>query len=414
VSEPIEIRWRPSPLALTFATSAGTALALAVIAERWQLISFAAPLLGVLAALQWQRPHARARVRAVPALIRCFESEVAQFDLVVESTARDAVLEMRPVPVAGLYIDLSARHTDHATLRVRAQRWGRYRVPVEVLAASRSGFFVGAATIPSGEMFVYPIADPQPTRLPKAELPDRIGTHLTRHHGPGVEYADIRGYVPGDQLRTVNWLVSARRGRLHVTERLTDRAADVIVLIDTYQQPLGPATEATERSARGATQVVQSALRSGDRAGIVALGGNPRWLGPDISRRQFYRVLDTILDVGDGHMTMTGTLAPRVAAPPNAIVVAFSTLLETEFALALIDLSMRGHPVVVVDVLRGSPFTDELDPIIAGWWRLERSSTYRAMASIGVDVISWSEDINLDHTMHLIPDRSRRRRRGRR
>ena len=413
MSEPIEISWRPSPMALAFATCVGLTLALAVIAGRWQLICFAAPLLGVLAALGWQRPQARVRIRAAPTLVRCFESEDAQFDVVVESTAPDALLELRAAAIEGLHVDLCAREADRATLRVTAQRWGRYRVPVEVSAVSRSGFFVGTATVPIGEMFVYPIADPQPTRLPKTDLADRIGTHLTRHHGPGVEYADIRTYVPGDQLRTVNWRVSARRGRLHVTDRLTDRSADVIALIDTYQQPPGPASEATERSARGATQVVQSALQSGDRAGIVALGGNPRWLGPDIGRRQFYRVLDTILDAGDGHLTTIGTLAPPAALPPKAIVVAFSTLLDTQFTLALINLRQRGHPVAVVDVLQGSPFTDELEPMIARWWRLERSRMYHDMASLGVDVISWSEDVGLDHALHLVPDRARRGR-GRR
>ena len=88
----------------------------------------------------------------------------------------------------------------------------------------------------------FPLAPPQSTAIPRTELLDRLGTHLTRHIGPGVEYADVRRYVPGDQLRTVNWPVSARRGSLHVTERLTDRAADVVVLIDNYPQPPGPAT----------------------------------------------------------------------------------------------------------------------------------------------------------------------------
>lgn len=75
---------------------------------------------------------------------------------------------------------------------------------------------------------------------PNTELPDRLATHLTRHAGPSVEFADIRAYVPGDQLRTVNWPVSARSRSLHVTERLTDRAADVVVLIDTHAQPPRP------------------------------------------------------------------------------------------------------------------------------------------------------------------------------
>ena len=120
---------------------------------------------------------------------------------------------------------------------------------------------------------------PPSTGLPRTDMPDRLGTHLTRYVGPGVEYADIRAYVPGDQLRSVNWSVSARRGSLHVTQRLTDRSVDVAVLVDLSLQPPGPATTATERAVEGAVQVVQSALRNGDRAGVVGLGGQqPRWL----------------------------------------------------------------------------------------------------------------------------------------
>ena len=70
----------------------------------------------------------------------------------------------------------------------------------------------------------------------------------------------------------------------------------------------------------GAVQVVQSALRNGDRAGVVTLGGSrPRWLGPDIGQRQFYRVLDAVLGVSGRQVS--GTLAPQAAVPPGAVVV---------------------------------------------------------------------------------------------
>jgi uncharacterized protein (DUF58 family) len=272
----------------------------------------------------------------------------------------------------------------------------------------------GTGVVDAADVFVFPLAPPQSTAVPRTELLDRLGTHLTRFIGPGVEYADVRRYVPGDQLRTVNWPVSARRGSLHVTERLTDRAVDVVVLIDGYPQPPGPATEATDRTVRGAVQVVQSALRSGDRAGIVALGGRrPRWLGSDIGRRQFYRVLDTVLTAGEDFETTPGTLAPRAAVPPGAIVVAFSTMLDTEFALALIDLRKRGHTVVAVDVLEGAPFGEECDRLVARMWSLQRSFMYRDMGTIGVDVVSWREDTTLDQAMQLIPDHRRRVRRPR-
>ena len=256
---------------------------------------------------------------------------------------------------------------------------------------------------------MFPVAPPQSTAIPRTDLLDRLGTHRTRHAGPGVEFADIRPYVPGDQLRTVNWPVSARRGALHVTERLTDRAADIVVLIDTYPQPPGPATAATERTARGAAQVVQSALRYGDRAGLVALGSQgTRWLGPDIGQRQFYRILDTILGAADTFDTATGTLAPRPAVPAGAIVIAFSTMLDTEFALALIDLRKRGHAVAVVDVLDGSPLEGDHDALVHRMWAMQRAFMYRDMRTIGVDVVSWSGDATLDQVMQLVPEHRRR------
>jgi uncharacterized protein (DUF58 family) len=305
------------------------------------------------------------------------------------------------------------RAAGRSRVGVSAARWGRYPVWASVDVLARGGLLAGRATIEAAEVFVFPVAPPQSTGIPRTELLDRLGTHLTRHVGRGVEYADIRAYVPGDQLRTVNWPVSARRGNLHVTERLSERSADVVVLIDTYAQPAGPATESMERTVRGAVQVVQSALRSGDRAGVIALGGRPRWLGADIGRRQFYRVLDALLAAGDNFETTKGTLAPRAAIPPGAIVVAFTTLLDTDFALALIDLCRHGHVVVAVDVLDGLPLPGEHDPLIARMWSLQRSFMYRDMRTIGVDVVSWRGDSSLDQAMHLVPGR-RRRVRGRR
>ncbi|BBY22059.1 hypothetical protein MSTO_22640 [Mycobacterium stomatepiae] len=299
------------------------------------------------------------------------------------------------------------------TVAATAERWGRYSICARVDAVARGGLLTGTATVDAADVIVFPLTPTQSTPIPRTELLNRLGAHLTRHVGPGVEYADIRPYVPGDQLRVVNWPVSARRGQLHVTERLTDRAADVVVLIDAYRQPAGPATDATERVVRGAAQVVQTALCYGDRAGIVALGGNrPRWLGADIGQRQFYRVLDTVLGAGERFENTTGTLAPRAAVPAGAIVIAFSTLLDTEFALALIDLRKRGHVVIAVDTLDVSPFENEQDPLVDRLWALQRTAMYRDMATIGVDIVAWHCDHTLEQSMGVMPDR-RHRVRGR-
>jgi uncharacterized protein (DUF58 family) len=134
---------------------------------------------------------------------------------------------------------------------------------------------------------------------------------------------------------------------------------------------------------------------------------HPRWLGADIGRRQFYRVLDTVLDVGSDSIPSTGTLVPRAAIPNGAIVIAFSTMLDTQFALALIDLRKRGHTVVAIDVLEGAPFEGEIAPMIARMWRIERSARYRDMTTVGVDVVAWPSGITLDQAMRLVPERRR-------
>ncbi|MEV0298155.1 DUF58 domain-containing protein [Nocardia sp. NPDC050710] len=406
-----ELRWRPAPLVYLLAVCAAAALVLAVVFGRWQPVVFAAPMIGVLATAPWQLSRTRIQVDGGGTL-RCFETEEVVLTVAAFVDAGHALLRLKPEQVPGLGIEIeeaSDSGTAPAGLRLAltADRWGRYPATVRVSALSPAGLAVANAILPAGQLYVYPITDPQRMRLPRTELPERLGTHLTRKYGPGVEFADIRAYAPGDQLRLVNWPVSARRGKLYVTERLTNRSADVVVLVDTSQQAPGPATDSLELSVRGAVQVVQSTLQAGDRTAVVCLGGSPRWLRPDIGRRQFYRIVDTVLGVGEEHIETTGTLAPHAAVPLGAIIVAFSTLLDTQFALALIDLRKRGHVVVVVDVLRGTPFREGLDPTLARMWQLERASMYRDMGTVGVDIVAWPEDTRLDQVMRLLPEHRR-------
>jgi len=405
----VQLRWRASALTRAIATCAGLALAVGLIGSCWQLVAFAAPLLGVLCSISWQRPLPKVTVHAEPASQRCFETEQMQLTLWADTETFGVAIGLTASAVDGMQLEVVERESARRqTIAVTGQRWGRYPIHATVDVVVHGGLLVGRGTVDATDVTVFPLTPPQSTTLPRTELLDRLGTHLTRHIGRGVEYADIRSYVPGDQLRTVNWPVSVRRGRLHVTQRLTDRSAEVVVLVDGYPQPVGPATDATERIVRGAAQVVQTALRNGDRAGIISLGGRrPRWLGADIGQRQFYRVLDTVLGTGDEFETTTGTLAPRAAIPPGAIVVGFSTLLDTEFALALIDLRRRGHVVIAVDVLQGSPFQSPQDPLIDRMWALQRSAMYRDMGTVGVDVVGWQADRTLDQSMRAAPDHRR-------
>jgi uncharacterized protein (DUF58 family) len=418
----LQFGWRTTELTRVLVVSAAVALAAALISGQWALIAFAAPLLGVLATVHWQRPVPPMSVRCTPDTLRCFEGdrELTLIELTGgaehSGSAGTQAVTLAVTAPDGMAIELGdSGEPQRSEVALTAERWGRYPLTARVDVVASGGLLAGSAAAPVGQAFVFPLVPPPSTAMPRTEMLDRIGTHLTRHVGPGVEYADIRAYVPGDQLRTVNWSVSARRGVLHVTQRLTDRSLDVVVLVDMSVQPPGPATAATQRAAEGALQVVQSALRSGDRAGVIGLGGQqPRWLGADIGQRQFYRILDAVLGAGSDYRSVEGTLAPRFAVPPGAVIIAFSTLLDAAFGLALMDLSQRGHVVVAVDVLQGCPLGDDEDPILQRMWGLQRAAMYRDMRMVGVEVLDWPADLTLDVAMRLLPQmrvRSIRRRR---
>ncbi|MDQ2638751.1 MAG: DUF58 domain-containing protein, partial [Actinomycetota bacterium] len=70
-----ELTWRASPLTAALVTCAAVAFVVAVIGGCWQLVAFAAPLIGVLCSIGWQRPVPSARVHAQPGAHRCFETE---------------------------------------------------------------------------------------------------------------------------------------------------------------------------------------------------------------------------------------------------------------------------------------------------------------------------------------------------
>ena len=96
------------------ATAAVVALAVAVVGSSWQLVAFAAPLLGVLVSVRWQRPAAAVRLAGNPDLLRCFEGE--QVTLSVWATNR------------------FRRRRPSRRLRWRGPRRGRRRAPGRLTA----------------------------------------------------------------------------------------------------------------------------------------------------------------------------------------------------------------------------------------------------------------------------------------
>jgi uncharacterized protein (DUF58 family) len=405
------VTWRAAPRLHQLALVAVTVVLAAVLARHAALLLLAAPALAALAAGGRGRP-AKLDARVTMSVTRCFEGE----DVEITATAGAAVDEVtfrlepdRLVRLSEGSAEQSVTGGDGAWARwvLTPRSWGR-RVPCSVAVRCRvGGIWEANTTVHPQALEVFPHPPPARATLIPADLLLRIGDHAATTPGAGIEFAGIRGYLPGDRLRDLNWTVTSRTGQLHVNERAALRATDLVIMIDAFSEVGPPGETSLDLAVRGAAGLADAYLHTGDRVGIVALGGVLRWLGPAPGYRQFFRIVEMVFGIRFASEVIPDLgRVPRTALPPRSLVVLFSPLLDTRTLGVVADLRQRGVSLVVVDVLRHEPPAHpdaQTSGLAVRLWRLDR----RAMrASLGVPVLGWDEGTGLDGA--LAPLRGRR------
>jgi uncharacterized protein (DUF58 family) len=403
--------WRVSRLAWRLGMVGILAVIAGVVLARPEPIVVAAPcLVAMLVALRQPRPET-VYVTAHVSELRSFEEDPVQVDVQVRAPTElgEIALDLDLPPLFQID-EARQRHgfgveSVSETWTVRAGRWGRWRLgPVHLGVRSRGWGYVGTADLTLSELTVFP----PPARARDIAVPPmllaRVGSHVARRAGSGIEFAGIRSFAPGDAVRRINWAVSTRRDDLYVNEFAAERAADIVAVVDTTVD-VGPFGRSTlDLGVRGAAAVVQAYLRYSDRVGVVALGGALRWLGPDVGTRQYYRIVETLLASRRDDSFLEPELAhlPPQALPPGALAFVFTSLIDARAVEAIRDLRERGHPVVVVDVLTTEPpgesdeyegrLREEQKQLAVRIWRLERQVLLYGLESIGVTVLKWDEE----------------------
>ena len=283
-------------------------------------------------------------------------------------------------------------------LHLRCARWGGY-APGEVAlrAHDRLGLFRFEAIVDRRTpLRVYPQPEPLLSLLKPLETQVFAGNQVARGKGDGIEFADIRQFVPGDRPRRVNWRASARRGELVVNEHHPERNTDVIVFLDSFVEARGEEAGTLDLTVQAAAALAEGYLRRKDRVGIVGFGGILRWLLPGTGLVQLYRILDALVDteVVLNFAWKDIDVLPSRTLPPKALVVALTPLLDDRAVGALLDLRARGFDLAVVEV-SPVPFTvpgqDETDQLAYRIWRHRRAALRYRFQRAGVAVAEWHE-----------------------
>ncbi len=176
----------------------------------------------------------------------------------------------------------------------------------------------------------------------------RQGEHPTAAFGPGLDLADLRPYIPGDDVRSLDWNVTARTGFPHVRRFYEDRDISAWLVLDlSGSMVFGSGTET--KSSRALTisgTLVRLLTARGDRVGALLYTGSPP--RPDGSVRER---ADSPRAPGTKKRRFTGWFdaAPRVHRRPALRVSASAgrthalRLLQRAVAIARGVLRTPGH-----------------------------------------------------------------------
>lgn len=131
----------------------------------------------------------------------------------------------------------------------------------------------------SGEVLVVP--ERVPLAFPGLSSNGRLGEHLRMKSWgqTGSEFHSQREYVPGDDLRRINWKSSARSGELIVRETAVEGVRRCVVVLDTMSSQYDP--DSFERAVVAAASVVAGANAMGIATRLVAPGIDLR--GPEVA-----------------------------------------------------------------------------------------------------------------------------------
>ncbi|MGP7959890.1 DUF58 domain-containing protein [Sanguibacter sp. A247] len=359
-------------------------------------------------------PRQLSLARTVPASVRLDEATVSTVVLTNASTRRArGVLRDSWPPSAG------AAEPVHA-FSVRTGEGVRLRT---TLVPRRRGDRVGAGVTVrtvgplrlGGRQVTFPVPATLrvlPAFRSRRHLPSRLarlremdGRSAVQVRGEGTEFDSLREYVIGDDVRSIDWRATARRGDVVVRTWRPERDRRVLIVLDTSRTSAARVGDEPRLDAGIEASLLLSALasRGGDRVELLAFDRRARARVAGASGTRLMPALAEALAPVEPHLVEADWPALVTAIGERLSQRALVVLLTTtdpaaveSGLLAVIDRLVRDHLVVVasvrdpqIDALRSTRTDAEslYDAAAAERGELERAAVATVLRRRGVEVL---------------------------
>jgi len=181
------------------------------------------------------------------------------------------------------------------------------------------------------------------------------GEYRSVFKGQGMEFSEVREYQPGDEVRSIDWNVTARMSRPFVKRYIEERELTVMLVVDlSGSERFGTVRRfKSELASELAAVLAMSAVRNNDRVGVLLFTDRiEHVVPPRKGRRHVLRIIRDLLafePVGTGTDMVRAIDYVARMLNEHAIVFIVSDFLEEDISHPLKLLAQR-HDVVAVTV----------------------------------------------------------------
>ncbi|PYQ35822.1 MAG: DUF58 domain-containing protein [Acidobacteria bacterium] len=183
------------------------------------------------------------------------------------------------------------------------------------------------------------------------------GDYHSAFHGRGIEFSQVREYQPGDDIRTIDWNVTARSGAPHVKEFIEERDLTVLVVIDVSGSMAFGSVDwrKCDVAAELAAVFAFSAVENSDRVGLLLFSDRvQRYIPPRRGHTHAQVIIRAAVDAamrgcrGTADLDSAALFLQRVTRK-RAVVIVLSDFLNLNFERTMRRLNRR-HDVVALSI----------------------------------------------------------------
>src|SRR5690349_227062 len=158
------------------------------------------------------------------------------------------------------------------------------------------------------------------TRTNRVVNDTMVGAYLSHFKGRGMDFEELREYIPGDEVRDIDWNVTFRMGRPFVKRYREERELPVVLAVDVSASSAFGSLVRSKRefAAEIAGTLAMSASRSSDKVALMLFTDQVElFLPPRKGRRHILRLLRELLVFEPKHH---GTNVPVALAFLNRVL----------------------------------------------------------------------------------------------